>query len=290
MKPLLFFLIVFNSLGINSQENSESEPKSKPIGRTFGSTRIINSHSTECIEKKSLDFRISHRFGDVNGKAFTLFGIDNAADIRFAFEYGATDNLLIGLGRSKGQGPISSIVDGFAKYRILHQTKDNKIPLSLAVLATTAGTYMKKSTDSTSVTSFPSTSHRFSYAAQIILTRKFGDRIAIALLPSYTHRNYVHYLDQNGLFSVGSAVSIKIAKKIAIIGEYYYNFDTPGLRPDFKSAIGLGIEFITYGHDFHINFTNSRGFGETQFIPYTKSSISAGEFRLGFTITRNFVF
>jgi len=285
---LTFFLILVGLIG-TSQENSESENKSKPISRTFGSTRIINSHSTECIEKKTLDFRISHRFGDINGGAFTLFGIDNAADIRFAFEYGVSDDLLIGLGRSKGQGPINSLVDGFFKYRILHQTKDNKVPISLAILGTTAFTYMKKSTDSTSVTSFPSLSHRLSYASQIIITRKFGDKVALALLPTYTHRNYVHFLDQNGLFSIGSAVSIKIAKKIAIIGEYYYNFDSPDLRTDFRSAIALGIEFITYGHDFHINFTNSRGFGETQFIPNTKSNINTGEFRLGFTITRNFM-
>jgi hypothetical protein len=281
-----YSLTLFLSLALlagTSQENSESENKSKPISRTFGSTRIINSHSTECIEKKTLDFRISHRFGDINGGAYTLFGIDNAADIRFAFEYGVSDDFLIGLGRSKGQGPINSLVDGFFKYRILHQTKDNKVPFSLAVLGTTAFTYMKKSTDSTSVSSFPSPSHRFSYASQIIITRKFG------ILPSYTHRNYVDFLDQNGLFSIGSAVSIKIAKKIAIIGEYYYNFDSPDLRTDFRSAIALGIEFITYGHDFHINFTNSRGFGETQFIPNTKSNINAGEFRLGFTITRNFL-
>ena len=63
-----------------------------------------------------------------------------------------------------------------------------------------------------------------------------------------------------------SELSVKIAKKIAIIGEYYHNFDSPNLRTDFQSAIALGIEFITYGHDFHINFTNSRGFGETQFL------------------------
>lgn len=289
MKQSLIFLLILAALGGTSQENSESEKKSKPISRTFGSTRIINSHSTECIEKNTLDFRISHRFGDINGGAFTLFGIDNAADIRFAFEYGVSDNFLVGLGRSKGQGPINSLLDGFFKYRILHQTKDNKVPISLAILGTTSFTYMKKSTDSTSATSFPSTSHRLAYASQIIITRKFGDKVALAILPSYTHRNYVDVLDQNGLFSIGSAISIKIAKKIALIGEYYYNFDSPELRTDFKSAIALGIEFITYGHDFHINFTNSRGFGETQFIPNTKSNINAGEFRLGFTITRNFM-
>ena len=137
MKHGLTFFLILLLLQELRKKILESEKKSKPISRTFGSTRIINSHSTECIEKKTLDFRISHRFGDINGGAFTLFGIDNAADIRFAFEYGVSDDFLIGLGRSKGQGPINSLIDGFFKYRILHQTKDNKVPISLALLGTT---------------------------------------------------------------------------------------------------------------------------------------------------------
>ena len=67
MKYGLTFFLILLVFGGTSQENSESEKKSKPISRTFGSTRIINSHSTECIQKKTLDFRISHRFGDING-------------------------------------------------------------------------------------------------------------------------------------------------------------------------------------------------------------------------------
>lgn len=279
MKLIFLTLITLYSLSVLGQKEK--------VYFTFGTSRIINSHSTESVKKKTLDFRISHRFGDVNGGAYTLYGIDNAADIRIAGEYGITDNLMIGIGRSKGAGPINSLIDGFVKYRILHQTKDNKTPLSLSVLGTSAFTYMKKSNDSTSVTSFPTFTHRFSFATQLILARKFGERISLAILPSYTHRNYVHYLDKNDLFSIGSALSVKITKKIALIGEYYYNFETPEYRTDFENSIGLGLEYVTNGHNFHINLTNSRGIGETQFIPATTSKIETGEFRIGFTITRN---
>jgi hypothetical protein len=41
-----------------------------------------------------------------------LFGLDNSADIRIAFEYGITDKMMIGLGRSKGTGsPYKSLID-----------------------------------------------------------------------------------------------------------------------------------------------------------------------------------
>lgn len=285
--PLLLFLASFSVFG-----QEEVKEKSEKIESTFGGTRIINTHSTESIEKNTLEFRISHRFGDLagkNGGVQTMYGFDNAADIRMAFEYGITDNIMVGIGRSKGMGPISSLIDGFAKIRLLHQTVDNKTPLSISLLTTSSMTYMKKTTDTTLVTSFPTSAHRLSYCTQLILTRKFGDLFSLAILPTYVHRNFVNYDDQNDLFALGSALSITINKKLAVLGEYYYNFNQTGFREDKLSSLGVGVEIKTYGHNFHIILTNSRGFGETQFIPGTISDFTKGQFRLGFTITRNFM-
>ena len=66
---------------------------------TFKSTRIVNSHSTEIFEVKQLDMRISHRFGQIKGGIYDLFGLDQAK-IRVGLEYGLYNNLMIGLGRS----------------------------------------------------------------------------------------------------------------------------------------------------------------------------------------------
>ena len=57
---------------------------------------------------------------------------------------------------------------------------------------------------------------------------------------------------------------------------------------DLYNPIALGLEFDTGGHIFQLNFTNSRGFGEAQYIPSTTSNISEGQFRVGFTISRVF--
>ena len=56
----------------------------------------------------------------------------------------------------------------------------------------------------------------------------------------------------------------------------------------FVNPLGFAIEFKTFAHVFQINFTNSRGFGEGQFIPYTISKFTDGNFRLGFKISRHF--
>ena len=296
MKKLFIILSIFASVNSFAQEEKDNkeekkEPREK-VEDTFGGTRIINSHSTESLEKRTLQFRISHRFGDMfgtNGGIQTMYGFDNAADIRLAFEYGLTDNIMIGIGRSKGMGPITSLMDGFAKIRLLQQTTDNHTPVSVSLLGTTSMTYMRKSTDSTAINSFPTTAHRLSYCSQLIITRKFGNFMSIAVMPTYVHRNYVMYDDQNDLLALGSAMSIHVTEKVSILGEYYYTFNNPGLRTDKKSSMGIGVEIKTYGHNFKINITNSRGFGETQFIPGTISDVLKGQFRLGFTITRNFL-
>jgi len=71
-------------------------------------------------------FNIQHRFGDVftNGKVnvHTFFGLDVASDIRFAFDYGITDRLQVGVGRSRGLPPYTELYDFSAKYKLLQQT------------------------------------------------------------------------------------------------------------------------------------------------------------------------
>ena len=47
--------------------------------KLFESSRIINAHSTELLERGILDFRITHKFGDIggsNGGFHTLYGLD----------------------------------------------------------------------------------------------------------------------------------------------------------------------------------------------------------------------
>ena len=61
-----------------------------------------------------------------------------------------------------------------------------------------------------------------------------------------------------------------------------------GYKVELNNPIALGVEFDTGGHVFQLNFTNSRGFGEVQYIPSTTSNVADGQFRFGFTISRVF--
>jgi hypothetical protein len=282
MKIVITLLLCSSTFIVKSQDALE----------TFNETRILNAHSNETLKKKILQFRIEHRFGDMAGSAGgaqEFFGFDNAADIRFAFEYGVTDKLMIGLGRSKGTGaPYRSLVDGFVKYKVLEQNKAKQIPVGVSLFGASTITYMKANEDLSLVQSFPKFSHRMTYVSQAIISRKFNDRFSMAILPTYVHRNLVLANDIKGLFSCGAAISLKITKGFGILGEYFYNFHDNEIRTEFKNSLSAGLEWLTNGHNFKLVITNAKGFNEVQYIAGNTSDWSKGQFRLGFSISRNF--
>jgi len=291
--PIITTYAQEDSTAVTMEEEVEliQEPEDNFIHKTYNATRIINGHSNETLEKGVLEFRIEHRFGDIagdNGGAQNWFGLDNASDIRFAFEYGITDRLMVGLGRNKGTGaPYSSLVDGFVKYKLLQQQKVG-MPVSVTLLGLSTGTYMKASPDVSQVSHFPKWQHRLAYAASANIARKFGTRLSLSLIPTFVYRNYVASNDVNALFALGGAAKVNITPRNAIIVEYYQTFVKDGFRSGFKNSFGIAYEWDTFGHNFTINLTNSKGFTETQFIPYTFEDWLKGQFRFGFSISRKF--
>ena len=76
---------------------------------------------------------------------------------------------------------------------------------------------------------------------------------------------------------------------MSFIIEYYHAFNSDeSLRTTKTNSLGFAVEIETFGHHFTLNFTNSKGFGETQFIPDTYSKWLDGQYRFGFTIGRDF--
>ncbi len=287
MKHILFFAFILTFYLTVAQE------KIAPLS-TFSSTRAVNGHSIETLHKKDLDIRITHRFGDLagsNGGFQTLYGIDQAADIRIAGEYGISDQIMVGAGRAKGGGPIlSGVFDGFVKGKILTQKTNSPLSFSISALGITTITSMQSSSDPTSPTNFSTFTRRISYGAHMLLAKKIGDRIALQLSPGYTHRNFVSSEDQNGILSLNNFVLFKLSKVISLAFEYTAVFRENNRvgTTEYTNPFAIGIIFDTGGHIFQLDITNSTGIGENQFIPYTYTSWNEGEFRLGFTISRPF--
>jgi len=277
--------------GMASFFEEEADQSTKVIA-TFKSTHLINAETNETVKKKSLDFRITHRFGDIagdGGGGHTLWGLDNASNIRFSFDYGITDKLTIGVGRSKENEHI----DASVKYKVMEQMKGG-FPMSIVVFANT-GIIPRKNIGE----QFPSFTSRLSYSYQAIFTKKINWRASIGLLPTFVHRNRVSNdinaangsQDQNDLFSMAAIGRFKITQSLGIIAEYFYTFSefrrNNTLNP-YYMPLGVGVEIETGGHVFQVNFTNASGIIYNDFIPNSADSWDSGAFKIGFTISRVF--
>jgi hypothetical protein len=293
MKILFSIILLFFPTVFFAQEPAEEISEYQEPISTFSSSRVINGHSVETLSKGTYELRIEHRFGDiagVNGGIQNMFGFDNLSDMRIALEYGITDQLMVGFGRSKGTGaPYRSLVDGFVKYKVISQAPKQS-PISITAVAGSSFTYMTASQDEGDVSHFPDAVHRLNYFAQVNIAHHFGDRGALQLMPTLVHRNYVANNDNNDLFALGVAGRIRLTDRFALVGEYYQCFNGTQFRQEgFTNSGAIALEWFTFGHNFTINITNAGGIGETQFIPYTTEQWQKGQFRLGFVVGRKFV-
>ena len=265
--------------------DDSSNTKSERVVSTFKTTRIVNAHSVETVKAHHLDFRVTHHFGNIGGTTggvHTMYGLDNAADIRIAFEYGVSERFTIGAGRSK----IAELVDGYLKYRLLYQTQDNKVPISLTLLANGAFTSAKANGGPNE-----NFANRLSYVYEVLFARRINSRLSIQLMPAFLHRNYVYDAkDENDLFVVGGGFRLKLTKRFALLADYYQIFSK--FRQDnselYFPPLGLGVEIETGGHVFHLMFTNNPAIVENSYLANSTDSWGKEQIKFGFNISRTF--
>lgn len=285
MKNVLLAVVIFiaGSTSLKAQDLldllGEEEPTTEYTKNAFKSSRVINGQSMEMIAKGTLDFRILHRFGEFSGGAYEFFGLD-AASMRMGFDYGITKNWTVGVGRSTANKEY----DGFVKYRIMHQSKGEKNnPFSLLYVGGITVDGMKW--ENPDIKNYFSS--RLAFYNQLIIGRKFSDRLTLQLSPTFLHRNLVDLAsDPNDLYSLGVGGRVKITQRIAITGDYFYVFnstDTSAVNP-----LSIGVDIETGGHVFQLHVSNAVGMNERAFLADTKGDWGKAEIRFGFNLSRIF--
>ncbi|AYQ32851.1 DUF5777 family beta-barrel protein [Runella sp. SP2] len=249
---------------------------------TFKGTRIINGHSVETVKKNHLDFLIHHRFDRLNSGAYNLFGLDYST-VRLGFEYGLTDNIMIGVGRSS----VQKTFDFFGKAKLLRQASGTKnIPVSITGLVSAVIETQDKTL---------STQDKTSYCTQLLIARKFNDKLSLQLNPTLLYRNRVATAAQErALFALGFGGRMKVSKRVSLNAEYYWAFRDQDIINDlgdkYNNSLAIGFDIETGGHVFQLHFTNSSGMVEKQFIGDTAGSWGKGDIRYGFNVSRTFSF
>jgi len=290
-KNLITLLAVFLGVHVFAQDvnldsllDEEMDKKTKNevqyTDATFKTSRLINSHSVETTQKGVLDLKISHRFGKLNEGAYNLFGLDEA-HIRIGGDYGITNRLTIGGGRSS----FEKEYDAFLKYRLLWQsTGKQTMPLSVTLFASTMLKTLKDESDSIK----RAASDRYTFAFQALIARKFSSSFSMQLMPTMVHYNIVPTEDiPNDLYSIGAGARLKLTKRSSIVAEYYYQFPNRKL-PGTHNSFSVGYEIETGGHVFQLTLSNSTGMTERTFINETTGTWEAGDIHFGFNISRVF--
>lgn len=296
MKKTNFFLLLFfplNVVVLHAQNDDllsllGDEPTTDYITATFKTTRIVNGHSIENVGEGVLDFKISHRFGPVRNGLYDIFGLDDAT-IRIGLDYGINDRLMVGVGR----GGREKVIDGFAKYKLLRQsTGKRNMPITLSLL-TNMEVKTVRFADQERDNKF---TDRLFFANQLLIGRKFGERLSLQIMPTHVHRNLTTTRDdKNDVFAVGAAGRIKLSRRVTVNAEYYYVPEGQVATP-YANCLALGFEIETGGHVFQLHFTNTSFMNYSGFITQTAEDwffnngggkLMSGA-RFGFNISRVF--
>lgn len=285
MKTLFLFAFSILSLQTSAQDlldilDQETTPTKDYISSTFKGTRILNGHSVENRKKKALEFVISHRFGRINLGLDELYGLDQS-NIRFAFEYGLSDRLMVGLGRSS----YEKTFDSFFKYKLLRQsTGENAFPVTVSLF----GSIANKTAKDYNPANKPATIERLFYTSQLLIAKKVNSNLSLQITPTYIHRNSAKTnADPHDILALGFGGRIKLNKRVSFNGEYFHSFN-PLQSFDTTNSLAFGIDIETGGHVFQIILSNSITMIEKSFITETTDNFFNGDIHLGFNISRTF--
>jgi hypothetical protein len=300
-KYIILFVITIFGLQVGfAQDEETKEPKKtndRPVTEMFGSSLLIDEQTSVIPTKKTLEMQIQHRFGLIKENGISdLFGIyAPSANTRMGLNYSILDNLMVGYGITRK----NMYSDFQVKWNILRQTRKNTMPLTLTLYANMAingqNSDVFKTVTADSTYKF---ANRFSYFTQIGVSRKFTDWLSLEATGSFTHYNSVpadtaHVSGMNhdvfgfsvmGRFKFSPQASFIISySQPLVIGQISENTNvTFHSQPNFS----FGIDISTATHAFQIFFTTSNGIISEDIYMWNDSKWTAGDWRIGFNITR----
>lgn len=273
---LLFFVPLLTFAQDDLLAGMDSIPKGQKVDAAFKGIKIVNLESTKLAAKEELYFIVAHRFGSVKEDFEGFFGLDNAVT-QIKFLYGITDWLTLGAARSE------QAYDFSAKYRLQPQM-ENGFPFSLVVFNSIGFNNTMKEHNLPKM----KFDDRLIYVTQLLISRKFTERLSLEFAPTYFHENYVIDDNQdNSQFALGVGGRFKVSKRVSINMDYAAHMNRASTSP-FRNPLSVGVDIDTGGHVFQMHFTNSQGIHEAGFLGNTTGDWSKGDVYFGFNLSRVF--
>lgn len=279
MNKLLLAFLLFPLLTFAQDDllaGIDSVPANQTVESAFKALKIVNIESTKLAAKKDFYFIVAHRFSSVKDGFEGFFGLDNAVT-QIKFLYGLTDWLTVAVGRSEQAYDVSG------KIRIAPQTT-NGLPVSIVTFNSVAFNNVLKESN------YPRMKFedRMIYVSQLLISRKFNDKLSLELAPTFFHENFVIEDNQdNSQLAIGMGGRYKIAKRWSINMDYAVHTNRAS-NSQFNNPLSVGVDLETGGHVFQMHFSNSQGIHEAGFLGQTTGDWAKGDIFFGFNLVRVF--
>ncbi|KFF12629.1 MULTISPECIES: DUF5777 family beta-barrel protein [Flavobacterium] len=274
---LLFFLFPLLSFSQTDLLSGVETPSTKEkVTSAFKALKIVNLESTKLAAKGDLYFVVAHRFGSIKDGFEGFYGLDNA-NTQIKFIYGLTNGLNVSAARSE------FAYDFATKYMLLPQIKDG-FPVTIAGFnSLSINNTLKESL-------YPKLEFkdRLTYVAQLLISRKFSEKLSLEIVPSFFHQNFVDDVDQsNTQYAIGFGGRYKFAKRWSLNMDYAAHLNR-AQNSLYKNPLSIGFDLETGGHVFQMHFTSSQAIDEAGYLGRTTGDWRKGDIFFGFNLARVF--
>lgn len=247
-----------------------------PLGDT-----LLTLPTSHMSAEGTWQVKFTHRFNqsiDEGEAIHTLFGLDSGANVGMGLSYTPSRDFGLALMRSN----VSDTYELSAKYLAFQQA--GAFPISAALRA------------GADIRTERNLGDRVSYFGQAILSRQFGERVAVFAIPTFaTDAGRVVSGDQDvalfeHAFNVPVGAAVMIRRGMSLVVELIPpNTDLPDAI-DSDLGWSVGIKMATGGHYFEILLTNSNATTADQYVTstYQGGPLRSGDLQLGFNIERRF--
>lgn len=272
---LLLFLI---NASVYAQMERTRVGSSLPDTEIFLTSTLVGTQTVQLTPAGELQSIISHSFGPIRSGWSDLFGLDNNAAVHLGLDYGLSDAISIGIGRTS----VRDVFDLRYKWVPLRQNSGKKQLYSLGVYGNLAiETLPERRFDYTF-------QERLSFYTSLLFARQFYDRVSIQFSPSVLHFNTLLADDReiisHTIFSAIVSGRLKLNERQSLSFEYvgYTNMEND------TKHLALSYEIETGGHVFQLFLQSGYHFSEQYLIAFTQDQFFNGDIRMGFAIHRVF--
>jgi hypothetical protein len=278
---LLFFCILHSAFCIYAFADDAYTPVTPPA---LGDV-LLSLPTSHMPSKGVWEVKFTHRFnqsldqGSFSDRVHSLYGLDSNADVGLGLSYVAARDLQFSFYRSNALDDIEFA----AKYNVFQQAP--AIPFSAALRIGGDWRTERDLTDRT--TAF----------AQIIVSRQFGKRVELTVIPTYaTNAGRAVSGDASvalfkHAFNVPVGIAFLVHDGFSLIGEITpRNRDLPDSMRGGYFAWSGGLKRVIGGHYFELMISNSNATHVDQYVTssYQGAPLKSGDLHLGFNIERRF--